>query len=343
MYSARMAFDPVFGRVFWPRKQVVWGVEGKGKSLWSEHQIRRERLPDPEERPVILVLGDSMTQALQVDDPVVYTAQLEGALCKIKGTTAVLNAGVGNRSLADYVAWANEYQRLFSPDWVVVEATWCDFQEAMETTRPAHFRRNVTNVCLEVAALPRPSRPGRAFRFFASLPDTLADRLTFAYPAYRVREFAKWVRNEPPWFRAPAPQPAADRAGQNLGFPEAGAETTTGSARTHGSLPISEELDLLQECWHGRLTLLLLTSYNPLGPSTLRPEEKEIDSLARQKGISIVRLDEGFSHLPRGVSPYGFDNLGGYNTGHMNLHGHRLAADLLVAELKRIASTNGLF
>ena len=343
IYSARIVFDPALGRVFWPGKTVVWRLEGSGRSLWSEYHVRRERLPTAKERPVVLVLGDSMTQALQVDDQDVYTKRLEDSLRASGVPAAVLNAGVGNRSMADYVAWAKLYQGLFSPDWVVVEVTWCDFQEALEATRPAHFRRNVTNECLEVVAPPPPSRPGRAFRAFASLPDVLADRLTFAYPAYRAREFTKWVRNEPPWFHAPAPRPAEENGVQNLGFPEARRPQSADLAGTNGSLLISKELDLLKKTWHGRITLLLLTSYNPLGAPELRPDEMEIDALARKKGLSIVRLDEGFGRLPPGVSPYGFNNLGGYNTGHMNPRGHQLAADLLAAELKRIASANDLF
>jgi hypothetical protein len=325
VYSARIAYDPDLGtRVFWPGKQVVWRWEGNGCSLWSEHNIRRQCLPSSEEKPVILVFGDSMTQALQVDDTDIYTKRLEGALLESGARAAVLNAGVGGGSLADYVARARAYQRLFSPDWVVVQITWTDFQEALETSRAVHFQRNGNNSSLEVVS-PPPSRPGRAYRFFAALPEALTDRLTFAYPASRVSEFAKWVEREPPLFHAPPPQVAMNKSDQNA------------------DLLISEQLDLLKETWHGRLTLLLLTAYNPLGPAELRPDEKEIDALAREKGISIVRLDEGFSQLPPGISPYGFDNLGGYNTGHMNPCGHQLVADLLAAELNRIASTNGLY
>jgi hypothetical protein len=290
-------------------------------------------------------MGDSMTQALQVDDQDVYTTRLETNLREVGIPAAVLNAGVGNRSMADYVAWAKLYKILFSPDWVVVEVTWCDFQEALASSRPVHFQRNPANGCIEVVSPGPQSPPGRAYHAFATLPDALADRLTFAYPSYRAREFSKWVNNEPPWFHASTQTSVKNKAVQNLGFPSAAAalDVSDGSVSKSAGLMISQQLDLLKECWHGRLTLLLLTSYNPLGPSELCPEEKQIDTLAREKGIGIVRLDEAFNRLPPGVSPYGFDNLSGYNTGHMNSVGHKIAAELLSDELKRIATPNDLF
>lgn len=325
MFSMRSIYDPLFGDAPMPGRRSVQRLEGSGRASWAAHHIRRERLPAPNERPVILVLGDSMTESVQVDDRDVFTHRLEGALRQSGVPAAVLNAGVSGRSMADYVALGQTYQRLFTPDWVVVQVTWMDFEEALEARDGlAHFRPSPSSRQLEVVP-GSPPRSGHLDRILSALPDALLDRFTLAYPRYRVTEFGWWLGRETPWFHA-----AQSRAPAKAAPP--------GPA-----LPIAAELELLQQTWHGRVTLLLLTSFNPLGPARLGPAEERIAASARELGLSIVRLDQGFAALPPAAAPYGFDNLLGFNSGHMNRWGHRLAADLLAVELRRIASTNGLF
>ena len=75
--SWQYAHDPVFGDEFKPGGLVRFRLEGDGLSQWTDHGIRRPKYPGSDNKPIILVVGDSMVEALQVNDEEVFTAVVE--------------------------------------------------------------------------------------------------------------------------------------------------------------------------------------------------------------------------------------------------------------------------
>jgi lysophospholipase L1-like esterase len=319
--------DPDLGGVFNPGSRVVWRTEGNGTSHWTEHGIRGRGLPDTNAF-LVLALGDSFTEALQVNDDKVYTSLLERELRQRGIPAVVLNAGKSGASAADHIWRARLFKRLLHPSWFIVQVEDADFtSKGWDASRGnSYFRRNGTHDGVEVAP-PPPNPEARTAKLLGKLPGWFSERLTFAYPIRRTQEFQAWLKNEPPWFHAP---------------PMDGAKSALDAPST-AQYPIGAELDLLKEACGGHLTLLLLTSYRLGGGCELNAAEQAIAGLARAKGISCTRLDQGFGMIssPR-RSPYGFDNLLGFNRGHLNPEGHRIAAAVLSRELAALSSVHAL-
>jgi hypothetical protein len=84
------------------------------------------------------------------------------------------------------------------------------------------------------------------------------------------------------------------------------------------------------------VTFLILPPLEWRAPTREADGESRIRVHCGIRGLSCASLRVGYPNLvARGVSPFGFDN-GRFNSGHLNEEGHRLAADLLAAELERV-------
>ncbi len=103
VYHVPVAFEPGFGTIIRPGATVRWRKEGRGESHWTRFGIRGREAPDLSKSSV-LVLGNSFTEALQVDDDEVFTAIVDRRLRRDGIATTVLNAGRSGASAADYAA-----------------------------------------------------------------------------------------------------------------------------------------------------------------------------------------------------------------------------------------------
>lgn len=84
---------------------------------------REIQVPKPEDVYRILVLGDSITAALEVDDEEVYTEILEASLNTPPSTTRfeVVNAGVSGFGQGDQLRMLKHLGEKVRPDWVLVQ------------------------------------------------------------------------------------------------------------------------------------------------------------------------------------------------------------------------------
>lgn len=153
-------------------------------------------------------------------------------------------------------------------------------------------------------------------------------RQYFALPGwvrYRLKDFCKGVKNEPPLFRAGSHN--AESAPDKECVPKAQKPET---------FTLAQELDLLAASFDHRLTLLYLAEFDPRAPAAVSPFEVELAAACREQHISFVSLREEFPELARqGLSPYGFGNTN-YNLGHCNPDGHRAMARVTYRELQRL-------
>jgi len=323
VYHLPVAFQPGFGKIIRPGTTVQWWKEGHGESHWTRFGLRRREVPDPLQGGV-LVLGNSFTEGLQVDDDETFTSILEARLRSEGVDATVLNAGRSGASAADYAALAPRNQEIFRPRWTIVQLIPEDLGAPAWVPGRSHFAYDEEGRL--VAKAPPVSAGGRLQVFLSPFVNRV---MLLVYGSYRYAEFKDAAAVEPPLFRAasidPAPPPA----------------TTAAAAGT--TYPVEAELDLIAASYDRRLTFLFVPSLDftsPLAATT--PTEERFEAYCRSASVGCVSLRPAYPDLVRrGLSPFGFGN-SAFNTGHLNEEGHRLAADVLSAELRRLAS-RGLF
>ena len=319
VYHVPVAFEPGFGKIIRPGATVRWWKEGHGESHWTHFGIRRREMPDLSKGGV-LVLGNSFTEAFQVDDHEVFTSIVEDRLRSKGVATTVLNAGRSGASAADYAALASRNRGLFRPRWTVVQLMPDDLGALAWAPGRSHFAYDENG---RLVARAHPVSDGG--RLQALLSPFVNRTMLLVYGTYRIEEFKNAAAAEPPLFRAAS---------------SAAAPATTAARDSH---PIEAELDLIAASYDRRVTFLFIPAFDfqsPLAFST--STEARFDAHCRQGSLSCVSLRPGYPELVRrGLSPFGFGNTA-FNGGHLNEDGHRLAADVLAAELERLASS-GLF
>jgi hypothetical protein len=322
VYHVPVAFEAGFGTIIRPGATVLWWKEGRGESHWTRFGIRSRKAPDLSKSSV-LVLGNSFTEALQVDDDEVFTSILEQRLRRGWIQTTVLNAGRSGASAADYAAFAPRDKSVFHPRWTVIQLTPEDLAASAWAPGRSHFAYN------EDGHLVAKARPASARGPLRTVLSPLVNRvMLLVYGHYRIEEFKAAAAAQPPLFRAASAAPAT---------------STAAPAASPAAYPVEAELDLLAAQYDRRVTFLFIPTLDfrsPLAVTT--PIEARFEAHCLQASLSCVSLRPGYPDVVRrGLSPFGFGN-SAFNDGHLNGEGHRLAAVALSAELERLASS-GLF
>ncbi len=336
MYNLPSAPDPVFGEAHEPGRPFRQQIEGDGSGVWASNCVRRAALPALRQGPRLLILGDSYTEAVQVRDEEHFAHRLEQRLAG----PPVLALGRSGYSVADYVAQAATFRRLFTPTWVIIPVGAGDFEADAWAKKEGGYAR------FEWVKQPRPAQsagarhgpraslPGSGSLQIVSLPLTqpgwlstmVRDRFPFWFPlvtfAYlRQSELTDWMADQrQPWFHA---SPA-----------KAGEEGP--ASEPMDSYPLDAEMGLLAEAYPEQLTLLFLPRFDPQNPGEETETEKVLRGLALKHGVRFVSLGRKFPELAaEGRAPYGFGNTR-FNWGHWNRYGHQAAADLLFAECQKL-------
>lgn len=310
VYWLRSGRDADFGAIPLPGNPVHWWREGHGTSHWTEYGIRRTALPAAGARP-ILAVGDSFTEAFNVDDPDVFTQRLEASLSASGFPVPVLNAGRSGLSPADYVADAPRQRELFAPRWAIVQLRAPDLEaEGFDASR-THFQR-AADGALEVVPLRAPLS-----RFYPLLLPFRNGSTLVNYGIVRGLEYMAAAKNEPPLFRAASAGPRAAPAARER-------------------QPVAEILELVARSWDGRATLFFLPDFDIRAPRLVKSESEQVfTEQCALRGWSCVNLRDAFpAFAERFESPYGFPN-SEWNQGHMNAAGHAAAAALLHDEVTR--------
>jgi hypothetical protein len=303
---APRVYDPQFGFVGDPNRASRWMREGNGVSHFELHGVRSNgtlRVGQP-----VLVLGDSMTEALQVDDGDTYSAVLER---KMAPRFCMLNAGVSGASLGRYIALAPAYRELFRPRWTIVQFDISDFRDSWIPS-DSHFVRDVRTGRLVVVPV-RTAGQGGALRLLIR----------------RMRAESAFLQNSVLQLVALASEWSAWRPFRN------GAAVTSRSATDLQLPPIEEELEQLEDAFQGRVTLLLLPHEGAYGQHQSR-EQLAFGEICARRKWSCPHAETAFSSLEKArQTAFGFPN-SGYNQGHLNKLGHTTVADLLAVEFERL-------
>ncbi|HZM50101.1 MAG TPA: hypothetical protein VFE68_06405, partial [Vicinamibacteria bacterium] len=183
VYHVPVALEPGFGKIIRPGATVRWWKEGHGESHWTRFGLRRREIPDLSKTSV-LVLGNSFTEALQVDDEHVFTSILEEKLRSGGVAESVLNAGRSGASAADYAALAPRNKDLFHMRWTVVQLIPEDLGALAWARARNHFAYDEGGRLVAVA---QPLAPGS--RLHAWLAPLVNRVMLVVYGTYRIAEF----------------------------------------------------------------------------------------------------------------------------------------------------------
>ena len=303
----KRSVDPVFGRIMMPGHTLYSSVEGHGRAHYIDHGIRRKERWDPQGPAPVLVLGDSYTEALQVTDDQVFSGLLEQRWSAHGIDVPVLNFSSSGFSAADYVAMAPKILSHFNPRWVIVQAHVSDFSDDAWKETKAHFEKGSEDEALKVVSPQREPRKQSELWLVNRFALTLCT-------IGRIEEYVLTSAKERPLFRA------AQGGGQRR---------IAAQPKAEPDYPISEELELLDKAYGRRLTILLISSYNPRDPLALAEKDRGFLENAKVLGIDVVELRASYPGFARdGIAPFGFPNTQ-FNSGHWNARGHAAAADLL--------------
>jgi hypothetical protein len=305
---------PGYVRIAAPNTRSVYRLEGSGITTRDENGFRKGYTLGV---PKVLILGDSYTEALQVNDDEVFSFVAQQMLSENGVRLGLVNAGVAGRSSADYVAFAPRNLDLVKPIWTVVVLRADDLAADAHDPGKTHFARDADGKVTTVVHEPR-SASGLKDKVWNS-PSILV-----RYVFYRLNEFAKESAKEPPLFQGGQGEPAPAWLSYSL------------------TVSVEEALEQMRIAYDGRLTIVNLP-YVELMPARI----VEFDATRRlfeycaRTGLSCVEPTEEFLALGRAYkAPYGFTN-STFNFGHMNADGHKAVATVLARELQRLRD-NGL-
>jgi hypothetical protein len=115
----------------------IWGVEGFGIT----HYLSNGEIVTPRNsgKTSVVVLGDSYTEGLQVNDDQKYVSVAENILSGRGVDVNLHNFGASGRCFADYVYIAPFVQRTYAPEIVVLQVTETDFTESLDISRQNYF------------------------------------------------------------------------------------------------------------------------------------------------------------------------------------------------------------
>jgi len=304
VYDMAVVYEPGIGYVNAPGRHH-FGLEGSATSTWLAHGVRVT--PDAaSDGKTVLVLGDSFTEALMIEDAATFPSVAARDLARRGSPVRLVNAGRSTMSCADYVHLAPRYRELFAPDWVVIEVRGDDFAQDAWAAGRTRFSQDEQSQ-LQVEGVIEPERRGLRGALFKLRQESML----VGYGVVRAGKFR--TVPEPPLFQAGRKEPP------RLVPPEP---------------PVEAEIDMLAKAWAGRMTLLYLSEY--LDADAIEPR---VRAHCQTRRLSCAFTREANEQLrPAGKAPTGFTNTG-WGTGHLNSDGHRIAGEVLAAELDRAQRT----
>ena len=306
--------DPALGWMPEPYSRGLYTLEGRGVCAYNEYGFRGG--PVGEKKPGefrIVALGDSYTEAQQMDIEQTYPARLEQLLGTSGQGIRVLNAGRSASSPAYCVRLADEYKKIFQPDWVVLLTNDGNWVNIFDPGKEIYLKPAGDALNLEVRWKWDTMSPllKRLMRW------RVRDLATFQYADNRLGTIqavlAKGANNE-----------AAGAGGQAEG-------------RAGGKVPaarLEKAVDWTVEQM-SRLYPKLVVVHIPTGATVkgLGPKHAVEDLLVKscgRYGVPLImmrdRINQDFAAT--GEPPYGFYNTLPW-TGHLNAHGHALVAEAL--------------
>jgi len=336
-YPAFYTVDSERGFALRPGAQGEWTREGRGLVRINRSGFRG---PDVDRSPTpgvlrIAVLGDSFTEALQVDEQQSFVQQLQQRLtsadhCPLRRKDSagveVLNFGVGAYGTGQQLLTWRHLARRYRPDWVLLMVypgnDFTDNEPVARSDRPVFVLDAQNNLVLDQGF-----RQSAAYRWRMSLPGRVLDGLVNHSRLLQLLNEAKnrWAsRLQPDKQQSQSARPQVPRT------PVASDLAWRLTDRLIGALASEVRAD------QARFAVVSTSAPEQVWPTVSeRPsqpfaQEQRLRALLAQRQIPYLPLGPDLQRRADqdGLLLHGFKGQAP-GEGHWNANGHRLAAELI--------------
>jgi len=316
------AADPDIGKVPMRGTHVLWGTEGYGRTAYSGNG---EIATPFTGRPSVVVIGDSHTEALQVDDAAKFVSVAETELRRRGQVFDLHNLGFSGGTIADYVRLGPAVMSRYRPVAVVIQLSPEDF--GAETFEADHLNRFEKESDGALRLVHRDLGVGSP---------SLGARVKHAFALVNYSEL-RFLR-------------IAERRAHAASAPGAESDAAPAQALQWDTVP--RELGLLRQAYPDVPVILLLLPFVPRVQTgtviTDDPDYQRLLATIRStihgySGWQVLDPLSAFQSLAeRRMLPRGFAN-SRPGTGHLNTIGHRVVGHLLADALSAIRPSSASF
>ena len=317
-----------FGWMPRPHARGMSAIEGRAVAVYNARGFRSDEIvPKAAGETRILCLGDSYTEGIQVAAQSTFASRLQ-TLLRENGVSGarVYNGGRSGPSVAYSVALADDYQKMFAPDWVVI------------------LVRDQWTLMFSHAQEIRYRRAGNGFEIERTNYWDSLGRMTKIATKSGLRDLAVSTYGKRQLDEMRAPDNTSNNADSGTKankIPNVIAPQSTLGVPIDTNLPRSlraVEWTLSQlKRKYPRLILVSMPESSPeaAGLLPVTPTEKRFGEVCATLQLplvemrSIIEADFRRTHLP----PFGFSNTLPW-LGHPNEHGHELIARGIEARLR---------
>lgn len=307
-----VVYDSVLGWKPAPGVTLVDGSEGFGRTHLNRQGVRGRDLPAASQGNVrrIVSLGDSFTEAAQVDDNETYCAKLEAKLARrLHEDVWIGNCGQNGFLAADYLCYLPLYQQRLHPELVVIACSPWDFRLSRHNDLDGVIARFDPSPGAQTGVICRtPNGPGSVPRALRALLGC-SSLVRYAYIRFR------------------SPRDTARRREESLGEKSPKIATAGQMEQYFRALVARAQTPVV---------ITYINPYSPLIPDDHHVEEQRIREAASRLDVPFISTTPAFrrSFLRTGQLASGFQwSKTGPGTGHLNPLGHTIVAETLASPL----------
>ncbi len=316
--ALRYIYDPAWGNLVTRGSFVHWAIEGSGTTHYAvDGEVATPFLDGTS----MVVIGDSHTEARQVDDDQNFVSVAEQQLRQGGQRIDLHNLGQDGYTVPDYVYLAPLLEQRYQPAVTVIALWHNDFDVArtFDSSRGNHFVLSTDgSLALKHTAAKNENTWSGNLRRSLTVVDYGLERFDSIKPGVvdRVRQL----------FNRPAPSVSRPQDPQ------------TGSADV-----VALEVEALRKAYAGQRVVIVLIPTGPQledGRLVTDPPPDEAQLLILLRAVPEWRLvypvDEFTRLAATGELPHGFAN-SVPGTGHLNVAGHRIIGTFLAQTLKDLS------
>lgn len=315
--SPSRVIDPAWGKVPSPNACYRRGTEGFGVTCYSTHGEIKTPYQDGVS---VVVLGDSYTEATQVDNSEKYVSLTESYLRERGLKVDLHNLGDSGLNTADYVYLAPLITKTFLPEVVVLQINAKDFSESLDIDGENHFEQQNGEMALSHSD---------------STPDDVTLENIARSSSLLTYIIFRWSKISPKIvFDSSFLTKSPDTEALN-GFGNPAAENISAEQ-------IILQLNAIKRAYSAsRLVILFIPNVPVVSDSGLSwtnpSDDYFLSTFNSIDGITLAYPIDGIRALyeEEKILPRGFFNTTP-NTGHINAYGHELVAKSLADKLEEI-------
>ena len=279
----------------------------------------------------IIILGDSITEGLQVPDNQKYASVTETVLRQDGYKVDVHNLGRSGEAMADYVSWMGVYLSLYHPKAIVVELQQNDFVESFQPVRTNYFLAE-NSIIIDIVHRNEITDDYRASNF-----------LDLGSPFFMFSEFGEQRLAQMKSQVLPLAFPVFGAQSQAQLTPQAASSSASSIPDEFDTVLARQEMDLLIQTCRG-VPLIVVTF--PVEAPTIDgnqitmsdPEQESLKRfLSNYPQVTLVDPLPAFQSLVlSGYLPRGFINSTIPGWGHLNRRGNEALGNLLAKTIEEV-------